>query len=85
MEPASSAARPRRLREATVTAEIAQRLRTARTQRRLTQQALAEQLGMSREAISRYESGERDIHIATLIDLSRALGCPLTELLPEDA
>ncbi len=83
MHPAP-AERPRRGREAAVTAEIAQRLRAARTQRQLTQQALASRLGISREAISRYESGERDMHIATLIDLSRALGCPLAELIPED-
>lgn len=84
MPSVSSVERPRRDREAAVTTEIAQRLRTARTRRRLTQQALASRLGMSREAISRYESGERDMHIATLIDLSRALGCPLAELMPED-
>jgi len=75
MHPAP-AERPRRSREASVTTEIVQRLRTARTQRQLTQQTLASRLGISREAISRYESGERDMHIATLIDLSRVLGCP---------
>lgn len=84
MHDAPTAERPRRTREAAVTIEIAQRLRAARTQRQLTQLVLASRLGISREAISRYESGERDMHIATLIDLSRALGCPLADLIPDD-
>lgn len=84
MHPASSGTQPRRDREAAVTIEIAQRLRAARTQRQLTQQVLASRLGMSREAISRYERGERDMHIATLIDIARAIGCPLAELMPAD-
>lgn len=84
MQPASSAEQPRRERKVAVTAQIAQRLRAARLQRQMTQQALAASVGISREAISRYESGERDMHIATLIDLARALGCPLAELIPED-
>ena len=43
------------------------RLKELRRQRRITQQKLAIELGMSQNTISRYESGEREADYQTLI------------------
>lgn len=55
-------------------AEFAQRLRTARERRRLTQAQLGGLAGLSPAAISQLESGERKPNFATLVGLSKALG-----------
>ncbi len=47
----------------------------------LTQKQLADALGITQQSVYYYESGDRDIKSSTLIDMSRILGCTVTELL----
>ena len=53
--------------------EIVQRLAATRDQRRVTQSALAERLGVSQPNVSRIE-GEADIRVSTLRRYVEALG-----------
>lgn len=60
-------------------------LRTARKLARLSQRQLAEASGVDTSAISRLESGERNIHTMTydsVVRLARALGVTAEELWP---
>ena len=49
-------------------------LREWRKQRRLTQKEMGRLTGISESVISRYEAGERRVHIAVLGKLAAALG-----------
>lgn len=60
--------------------EFAQRLRQYRKDKGLTQQELADQLGVSNKTVSRWESGSYP-DVATLVALARALGVTVDELL----
>jgi transcriptional regulator with XRE-family HTH domain len=53
--------------------------------RLVTQEELAASLGVKRESMSRYESGERTISVALLLDIAAALGQPITAFLPPGA
>jgi transcriptional regulator with XRE-family HTH domain len=59
---------------------IGDRVRAERTRQKLTQERLAEQVGLDRKTVNRIEQGTH----ATLIDhlalIARALDVPLTEL-----
>lgn len=72
----------RRLREAEIGAHVARRVRDLRLARAVTQEELAGVLGVKRESMSRYESGERAITIALLLDIATALEQPVTTFLP---
>ena len=50
--------------------EVAERLQAARRSRGLSQEALAEKLGVSRQAVAKWESGQSLPEIATLVVLS---------------
>jgi transcriptional regulator with XRE-family HTH domain len=61
---------------------IGSRLRAARRERGLTQEALAERSGVSLELIGKLERGKRETaRITTLTNLANALGVPLSALL----
>ena len=62
--------------------EIGAAVRNARRARGITQDELAQALGVDRVTISRYEGGKRAIGIPTLLDVSDYLGIPVTLLLP---
>lgn len=47
----------------------------------LTRKQLADALGITRQSVYYHESGDRDIKSSALIDMSRILGCTVTELL----
>lgn len=49
-----------------------------------TQETLAEALGVSRQAVGKWESGQGLPEAATLLDLSDLLGCTLDQLMRED-
>jgi transcriptional regulator with XRE-family HTH domain len=74
----------RRRRDDRVGAYVARRVRDLRLARALTQEELAAALGVKRESVSRYESGERAITIALLLDIAAALGEPLAAFLPPE-
>ena len=79
---ANTASSPRRQREETVGAYVAGRVRELRLAHAITQEELAAVLGVKRESMSRYESGERAITIALLLDIAAALRQPLSAFLP---
>ena len=61
--------------EAQALETLADRLKHAREQARKTQTQLAEEIGVSRSAISQIEKGHtREIHMSTLAGLEKALG-----------
>ncbi|HLI57063.1 MAG TPA: XRE family transcriptional regulator [Actinomycetota bacterium] len=62
---------------------IAESLRAARIQSGYTLDQLAERAGLSKAYLSRLESAERQPSVATLLDLGRLLGVPLSALLGE--
>lgn len=61
--------------------EIAQRLAVRRKQAGLSQEALAEQLGVSRQAVSKWERSESSPDTDNLIALAQLYGVSLDELL----
>lgn len=72
----------RRQREERVASHVAQRVRRLRLAQAMTQEELAAALGVKRESVSRYESGERTITIALLLDIAAAFGLPVSAFLP---
>lgn len=64
--------------------EFAQRLRQYRKDKGMTQQELADKLGVSNKTVSRWESGSYP-DVTTLVALARALGVTVDELLDPKA
>jgi transcriptional regulator with XRE-family HTH domain len=64
---------------------IGKRLQSIRKRRGLTQRALAEKLGLTREAVAAYESGRSRLTDLTLLDLSAALRTTVDEILGREA
>ena len=64
--------------------EIGAKLRQARQQRGLTQEELAERLGLSRQTISNWENQRSFPDIVSLIAISELYGLSLDELVKED-
>lgn len=65
-------------------AEFGEKLKTARTEKGLTQQTLADQLFVTRQAVSRWEGGSRYPDLMTAKKLSHILNTSLDELLRDD-
>lgn len=61
------------------------KIKTLRTNARLTQQGLADKVGVSRTAISQWESGAYLPERENLISLGEALGVSVSVLLEEDS
>ena len=59
---------------------LGDRIRILRSGRALTQQAVAEALGVSRSAVAMWEKDEREPDLETLAQLAKLLGVPLTAL-----
>lgn len=56
-------------------------LKKLRTKKKLSQAALAQRAGLSREYVNKIEAGRYDPPLSTLNILAKALGVPVTELL----
>lgn len=65
-------------------AEFGEKLKTARIEKGLTQQTLADQLFVTRQAVSRWEGGSRYPDLMTAKKLSHILNTSLDELLRDD-
>lgn len=65
--------------------QVGQRIQQLREERGLSQRELAAQLCISFSRISRYEAGEREVPIRTLMRLAQIFGVPVDFLLPEAA
>jgi len=63
---------------------LGQRTADARRQRGWTQEQLAEEMGVAAVTVSRWETGQRGMSVATLASLADALGVSLGDLLDVD-
>ncbi len=63
--------------------DIGTRIKQLRTERRMSQETLAEALGVSRQAVGKWENGASLPSTANLLALCRLFDIPLTELTPE--
>ena len=63
--------------------EIGQRIRFYRKEAGLTQEVLAEQIGVSTTHMSHIETGNTKLSLAVLVELSKALQVPTDRLLFE--
>jgi transcriptional regulator with XRE-family HTH domain len=61
--------------------KLAMKLKRLRTEKVLTQQALAERAKVSLGYVARLETGHYDPKLSTLRKLAKALGVPVTALL----
>lgn len=60
-------------------------LKAARVNARMTQQELAEKLGVSRHSLSMWETGKAKVSKRTLLAISAATGCDVEDfILPEE-
>lgn len=64
---------------------IGSNIREYRVLQKLSQQQIAEYLGVTREFISLIESGKRDISINNLTKLADLFGIELSDLIEEDS
>ena len=60
---------------------LGETIRTLRTEKGMTQKNLADAVGVTDKAVSKWENGRSFPDIALLDSLAGALGCPLSELL----
>ena len=77
--------RDRRAREAAIYRAIGLQLRAVRLACGVSQEELAERLGIERVTLSRYESGARTLPLATLVTIAEVLRRPIAEFLPASA
>ncbi|EFB77601.1 helix-turn-helix domain-containing protein [Subdoligranulum variabile] len=77
---ATAPVRQEKARQARTLGEV---LRQHRTDCRMTQEFVAESLGVSRQAVSKWESGKSDPSTTNLMALARLYGLPPEELLRE--
>lgn len=64
-----------------VRSSLSERLRENRVRCKMTQEFVAETLGVSRQAVSKWENGMSDPSTANLIALAKLYGIPAEELL----
>ena len=72
-------------RSADLDRQIGMALREARLVRGVTQEELAQALGVNRTTIARYESGLRSLPVSVLPRLVTLLAVPITDLVPGPA
>ena len=63
---------------------LSKNIQLLRRQRRITQEQLAESMNVSRQTISKWESGEMTPELQKLIELCELFSCKLDELVRED-
>lgn len=56
-------------------------IRAVRIAAGMTQQQLADALGVAQQSVTRWETGEREPRISTLRRIAAVLGCDVTALL----
>ena len=67
------------------TETLGERIRAARQAAGLSQEKLAEQLGLTRQAVTKWETGQSAPSTENLLRLAEVLGVPVTALLGEAA
>ena len=63
-------------------AHVGERVRSARQSALLTQEMLADTLGVTQTAVSYWEAGKRDMGVADLLRIAEACRAPASSLLP---
>ena len=63
--------------------DFGSKLKELRTQAGMTQQQLADSVGVSRPFITDIENDKKTAKVQTLINIANALGCTLDELVKE--
>lgn len=63
--------------------ELGRRIRDARKKGRLTQEALAARIALTRTTVTNIEKGRQQILVHTLVDIAEALNVAPEALLPE--
>jgi ribosome-binding protein aMBF1 (putative translation factor) len=63
---------------------IAKQVTKQRKARGVSQRELADQIGVTFQQVQKYESGENRMPISRLIRAARALGCKITDFIPEE-
>lgn len=63
---------------------LGKRIQARRLYKKLKQVDVADKIGTSRSNYARYEAGDVDINITTLEAIAKALGVPLSYLVPDD-
>jgi transcriptional regulator with XRE-family HTH domain len=71
--------------QAIVEAEIGKRIKTFRTQKRITLEQLAKQAGFTKGYLSKVEKSKKSPPVSTLGIIARALGVTISALLGEEA
>jgi transcriptional regulator with XRE-family HTH domain len=64
--------------------DFGRRLRMARREAQLTQEALAKRVGLSRTSITNIEQGNQHVGLHLLYELAKAVGVRPVELLPDE-
>lgn len=72
-----------RKEKVTVRRSLGEALKEHRTQCKMTQEFVAEQLGVSRQAVSKWENGTSDPSTSNLLALAKLFGISAEELLKE--
>lgn len=67
------------------TETLGERIRATRQAAGLSQEKLAERLGLTRQAVTKWETGQSAPSTENLLHLAEVLGVPVTDLLGEDA
>ncbi|MBQ2901868.1 MAG: helix-turn-helix transcriptional regulator [Agathobacter sp.] len=70
-----------RKEKAVVTKSLGERLKNYRTSCMMTQEFVAEQIGVSRQAVSKWENGTSDPSTSNLFALAKLFGISVEELL----
>ena len=65
-------------------ADIGERVRSARQRALLTQEMLADTLGVTQAAVSYWEAGKRDMGVTDLLRIAEACRTPASSLLPAE-
>jgi transcriptional regulator with XRE-family HTH domain len=63
--------------------QIGARIRQARLQRVITQEELAQSIGIERSTLAKYERGQRSMNAEVLVQIARLLNVPASRLLGE--
>lgn len=63
---------------------LGEALKAHRTEKQMTQEFVAETLGVSRQAVSKWENGTSDPSTSNLCALAKLYGIPVEELLVEE-
>ena len=73
--------KPVRAETADVQKALGEVLREQRIRCKMTQEFVAEHLGVSRQAVSKWENGTSEPHMSNLMELAKLYGIPVEEIL----